>query len=394
MFWNKKKKSKNQLKIYTMYTLGFILAVSVALPAYIQSSFLEAKIKIELVSLFFVAANVVTALAISFFPHLIRRIGSYLTARGLVIAYALALIALAISKSPLAAILSLLLFIVFSNLLWISIDIILESASLDHSTGQTRTIYLSLANLGWILAPVVSARLVDVSGYFLPFLISALLAIPILIIIIVKKKSLKDNTKNYCKENLTKSWKKLWRNKNLRGVFIAAIALNIFFSGAVLYIPLYLHQNIGLEWSQLGWIFSFMLIPFVLIQVPSGWLADKYLGEKEMLISGLLILIISLLVFSYLTSTNPWAWALILFTSRIGAALVEAMRDTYFFKKVSDRDLGFINIFRMTGPLGYILGAAMASLALLFMPLGYIFITFAILLTPSLYFVLQIKDTK
>lgn len=394
MFWSIKKKSKNQLKIYTVYTLGFILAISVALPAYIQSSFLEKQINIELVSLFFMAANALTALAIGFFPHLIRKIGSYITARSLIIAYGLALIALAVSNSPLTAVISLLLFILFSNLLWISIDIILESASLDYNTGQTRTIYLSLTNLGWILAPIISARLVDISGYFLPFLVSALLALPILIIIIIKKKSLKDNTKNYYKEDMAKSWKKLWHNKNLRGVFVAAIALNIFFSGAVLYIPLYLHQIVGLEWSQLGWIFSFMLIPFVLIQVPSGWLADKYLGEKEMLISGLIVLIISLLTFSYLRSTDPWAWALILFFSRIGAALVEAMRDTYFFKKVNDRDLGFINVFRMTGPLGYILGAAMASLALFFLPINYLFITFAILLTPSLYFVLQIQDTK
>ncbi len=394
MFWRKKDKKRNQLKIYILYTLGFILAISVALPAYVQSSFLEEKIRVEFISVFFVIANIITAIAIAFFSNLIRKIGSYLAARNLILAYGLSLVSLVFAQSAIASTISLVLFILFSNLLWISIDIIIESASLNKNTGQTRTIYLTLTNLGWILAPIASARLIDIGGYSLPFLISALLAIPVLIIIIAKRKSLKDNTRKYGRESITKSWKKLWKNKNLRGIFIAAIALNIFFSGAVLYIPLYLNQNLGFEWSQLGWMFSFMLLPFVLAQIPAGWIADKYVGEKEMLIAGLIILIVSLLTFSYLQVANPWAWALILFFSRIGAAILEAMRDTYFFKKVSDRDIGFINIFRMTGPFGYILGATITSISLLFLPLNYVFIAFAIILTPCIYFVAQIKDTK
>lgn len=394
MFFNKKRGKKNKLKIFIIYSLGLILAVSVALPAYLQSSFLESKIDLNKISLFFVIANLVTVVVIALFPQIIKRLGNYITTRFLILLYSISLLLLAFIGSTSLSIFALLLFIITSNLIWIALDIILESASLNNQTGIIRTLYLTSINFGWILAPMLSAKLLTVGGYALPFFISALLAIPIFIIITTKKKTLRDDSRRYNKEALLKSFRRLWKSKDLRGSFVASIALNIFFSGAVLYIPIYLNQNLGIAWSQLGWIFSIMLIPFILIEIPAGWLADKKFGEKEMMIIGLIILITALVAFSYTKSSNPWVWAFLLFFSRVGAALVEAMRDTYFFKKVSYRDVGFINIFRMTGPLGYIMGAGMASLALLFVPINQIFITFALLLLPSLFFIFDIKDTK
>jgi MFS family permease len=180
----------------------------------------------------------------------------------------------------------------------------------------------------------------------------------------------------------------------LRGVFIAAVALNIFFSAAVLYIPLYLHQSLGMTWTQLGWVFSFMLLPFILFEIPVGLTADKYLGEKEMMFIGLLILFSSLLLFFYIKIPSPLLWAIALFFSRIGAAMVEATRDTYFFKHVSSKDTGFINIFRMTIPIGYLIGATIGSLTLFFLPINAIFLILAITLVPAFYSIALINDTK
>jgi len=393
MSWLKQRKKDNRKQRLIMYVVGFILAISVALPAYIQSNFLRQFINLEMVSLFFVLANSITAIMIAFFPRLIHRLGNYFSGKILIILYATALLGMAGANGPLSAVITLLLFIVSSNLLWINIDILLEEASSDHETGRIRTFYLTFMNLGWIIAPTISAYLVTLGEYPLAFLASAFLAIPLFIIIVKNHKRLKDKSK-YHKESILKSWKKLWRNKNLRGVFMAAIALNLFFSGAVIYIPIYLHQNLGMEWTQLGWIFSVMLIPFVLFEIPAGYLADKYLGEKEMLILGLFILILSLVLFASINVATPVVWAAALFFSRIGAALVEAMRDTYFFKKVSAKDIGFINVFRITGPLGYILGTASGALFLLFLPINQLFFVFAALIVPVFYFVYFIKDTK
>ncbi len=376
-----------------MHTLSFILAISCALPAYIQSSFLQQFISLETLSLFFVIANITTAILIGFFPKAIKSLGNYFTAKIVMIMYGASLLGLVASSNPVTAIIFLLLFGITSNLLWINIDILLEEASSNIKTGRIRTLHLTFTNLGWIISPALSAYLVKVGGYSWPFLASAMLVIPLFIILISQRKNLK-TTKKYPKEILLKSFKKLWANKNLKGIFIAAIILNVFFSCAVIYIPLYLNTNLGMGWKELGWIFSFMLLPFLLFEIPAGFLADKYFGEKEILLIGLFILFLSLLIFFYINTTVAWVWAIALFFSRIGAALVESMRDTYFFKNVSAKEIGYINIFRMTGPLGYIIGTATASCFLLFLPLNYLFLIFAIMIMPGFYYISLIKDTK
>jgi MFS family permease len=387
------KKTSSSLRRQTMYLVGFILAVSVALISYIQSNFLEDYININLVSLFFVISNALTIVSIAVFPNIIHKLGNYFTGKSIIILFAASLLTLAAASGPISATVGLLFFIITSNLIWINLDIFLEEVSTDKETGRIRTTYLTFYNLGWIIGPIISANLIEMGGYSLSFIASALLVVPIFLIITHQRHNLKDKVKK-TKEKLITSLNKIWRNKNLRGVFIAAIALNIFFSGAVLYIPLYLHQTLGMSWAQLGWIFSFMLLPFVIFEIPIGFLADKYLGEKEMMFLGLFIIFAALLLFFYIKTPSMILWAITLFFSRIGAAMVEATRDTYFFKNISAKDLGLINIFRITGPLGYLLGAGFGSIALIFLPINLVFLVLAIIIIPAFYSISLIEDTK
>ncbi|HZJ41489.1 MAG TPA: MFS transporter [Patescibacteria group bacterium] len=387
------RKNPNKLRRHILYLIGFIMATSVAILSYVQSNFLQDYIGIEFVSLFFVIGNLFTILTISIFPKIIYKLGNYFTSKTVIILYAASLIGLAAANGPISAVFALLLFIITSNLVWINIDIFLEEVTSDKDTGKIRTTFLTCANLGWIIGPAISAYLIEMGGYSLSFLSSALLIVPLFLIIVIKKNNLKDRVKK-TKQGARKSFEKLWKNKNLRGVFIAAVALNIFFSAAVLYIPLYLHQSLGMTWTQLGWVFSFMLLPFILFEIPVGLTADKYLGEKEMMLIGLLILFSSLLLFYYIKTPLPIIWATALFFSRIGAAMVEATRDTYFFKNVSSKDMGLINVFRMTTPIGYLIGALLGSLTLFFLPINSVFLVLAITLIPAFYSIALINDTK
>lgn len=393
MFLLNLKNKSNLARQQITYTMGFILAVSTALPAYIQSSFLAQYINLELISLFFVINNVITAIAIIFFPRFIKKLSNYCSTKLTIGIHGLALLGLATITNPVLVVILFLLFTVTANLLWINMDILLEAASANNKTGQIRTMYLTLTNIGWILVPIFSAYLVKTGNYTLPFLISAALIIPVFFILLIKKGNLKIS-KKYKQEKIGKSVKKLWANSDLRGIFIVATLLQLFYSGAVLYMPLYLNQNLGIPWSDLGWMFAVMLLPFAIFEIPAGYLADKYFGEKEIMSIGLFIILVSLILFFFIETSTLWIWAAALFMSRIGAALVESMRDTYFFKKVDASDIGYINLFRITGPLGYILGSATALLFLLFLPLNYIFLIFAAIMVPGFYYIGSIKDTK
>lgn len=389
----KKIPKNNQKRLRTLYFLGLLLAVSTALPAYIQSNFLKQFVSLSAISLYFMIANLATVAAILVFPKLIRELTNYLLAKIVLVVYIISLLGLALASNASLALISLILFAVASNLIWINMDVLVESFSSDTSTGRTRTMYFTFINAGWILSPLLTMYLIGKGEYTLSFLIAGFLLIPFFLIFLNQAKNLKDKIK-YRQDGIAASLKKIWAKKNTRGIFFIAFLLQLFYSTAVIYIPLYLFQNLGMGWELLGPIFSVMLIPFILFELPAGIIADKYLGEKEIMSLGFIILIISLFLFYYISVPSFWIWMAVLFFSRIGASLVEAMRETYFFKTVDAKDISYINIFRVTAPLAYIIGPGISLLVLMFWPLNYLFLVMAIIMLSGLIFSLSLKDTK
>jgi len=387
-----KKLRKMRWSLPLLYFLALILAVSSALPAYIQSNFLGQLVNLQMVSLFFIIANFFTIIAIVFFPDLIKKFSNYFLTKVVLVLYGLSLLCLTLTNSPLAGLLSIILYTVTANLIFINFDILIESFSKNATMGRTRTIYYTFINLGWIGAPLIAASLVESGNYSIAFLTAAFLVIPIFLIVLSQKKKLNDHV-IYTREKISVAIKKTWRNKNLRGIFFVALLLSLFFSCVVIYIPIYLHETLGMDWNLIGPIFSFMLIPFLLVEIPAGIMADKYWGEKKMLFGGFIIIILSLLLFFFIDQPTVWLWAMVLFLSRFGAALIEAMRETYFFKIVDPGAIGYINIFRVTIPLGYVLGSGLALLVLAFFDLPYLFLFLAIIMLSSFYFIASLKDT-
>ena len=213
-------------------------------------------------------------------------------------------------------------------------------------------------------------------------------------IILLQQKARFSSAVQYKGGSIKAAIKDMWYNLNLRNIFFVSLLLRIFYTFAVIYIPVYLNQNLGFSWSVIGLIFSFMLLPFIFLELPAGIIADKYLGEKEILIVGFSILIISLLLMFFIQSVNPIIWGLMLFLSRCGAALVEAMQETYFFKNVDVPQINYINIYRTAHPLSYFIGSTLAVVLLTFFSLSYLFLFFALVLLFGIYFAWQIKDTK
>jgi len=389
----KKNNATSNVSLIILYFSGLILAISSALPAYIQSNFLNQFVSLRTLSLFFISANILTVFFIILFPNLIKKLKNFFLTKTILVIYAASLFGLSMADNPVSALISTIFFTVSNNLIWINMDILVENFSQNSSTGKTRTIYFTFINLGWIFAPALSSYLIGLGGYQLPFLVAAFLTVPVFLIFFYQSSRLKDSV-TYSQEKITTIIKKTWKNKNLRGIFFVALLLQLFYSTAVVYLPIYLHQNMGIGWESLGLMFSIMLVPFIIFEIPAGIIADKYLGEKEILFLGFTILAISLLCFFLIKTDAFIIWASILFLSRVGASLVEAMRETYFFKIVDAKDIGYINIFRTAAPLGYIIGPSLAILILAFLPLNYLFLVMAIIMLSGFGFVISLKDTK
>lgn len=104
-----------------------------------------------------------------------------------------------------------------------------------------------------------------------------------------------------------------------------------------------------------------MLVPFVLFQYPAGYMADKKYEERDMMAVALLVMGFSTLALYFIGSKSAIVWAAMLFCTRIGASVIEILRDSYFYKRIDQRDVDITDFFRTVRPMAYIIGALIAA---------------------------------
>jgi MFS family permease len=374
--------------------MGFLTAFHTALPTYINSSFLNVYISESLVGSIYVIASIFSILCFLWLPFVLRRFGNYRIAFFLVVLELLTLLGLATLASPVFLVLLFVIKLVTIPLIYFSTDIFIEGFSSNRQTGLVRGIYLTAVNLAWALSPLISGLILTNSDYWKVYLASFFFMIPVLLILVINFRKFKDSS--YQATHVWKTAVIVWNNKSLFGIFMANFLLFFFYSWMTIYTPLYLHKNIGFSWPQIGIIFAIMLLPFVLVQLPLGRLADKKWGEKEMLSLGFIIVAISTGIISFISGSSMILWAVILFITRIGASTIEIMCDTYFFKKVDGLNANAISFYRMSGPLAYILGPLLATVMFSFFnfEIQYLFLVLGLIMIFGLGFSLALKDTK
>ena len=150
----------------------------------------------------------------------------------------------------------------------------------------------------------------------------------------------------------------------------------------------------GLGWDKIGIIFSVMLVPFVILDFPLGKLSDK-IGEKKMLIMGFSVVVLSVLAIPFVKESVIWIWALMLFLTRVGAATIEIMNESYFFKEINEENADEISFFRNAPSISYIIAPLIAFPILFLIPsFEYLFFILAMILLIGLLISLRLKDVK
>jgi MFS family permease len=136
------------------------------------------------------------------------------------------------------------------------------------------------------------------------------------------------------------------------------------------------------------------LLPFIFIELPLGELADKRYGEKEIMSIGLIIIALSSALMSFVTDANFILWTAILLTTRIGAAMIEIMTETYFFKKVAITRANITSAFRTVRPLANVVSPIVAIILLPIVSFKFIFTVLGLIMFVGLRYSLALEDTK
>lgn len=386
---------KTKLKIFKLvYGLAFLLAITDALVSYVQSSYLNQYISLGQIGLLISGASVAVLLISTFYHQLIIKLSNYQLTVFLFLISLVASYLLYASQTTAIIVTAFAARYVCFMFLATSLDVFLENISDNAHTGAIRTKFLTFINLAWLASPLIMGFIVGGNNnYQAIYLISTIVLLVAFLLLIINQRHLA-SVITYKRHDFKKALSLMIKQKKILSVWLANIVLNAFYLIASLYIPLYLHNDLGISWPVLSIVFTIMLLPFVMLQIPAGWLADRYWGEKELMISGNLIMAVSLIILFFTTTTNPVVWAVLLFLSRVGAALAEAMQETYFYKQVDVQDVGLINLFRRSRSLGWLLAALSAFLLLFFLSLSYLFMFMALVLLGNAWYLRTLPDTK
>ena len=375
-----------------IYIATFLFTLENALLLYVNSSFLAQHLQLGGVNLVYIIANALNIIILMALPSLLRRFGHRRVLTPFLVITILSLFGLTLDN---ALMLTLSLFVIQESIFIVVrtiFDLYVEEYSSNATTGKTRGLFLTIINAAVLFAPLIVGTLVTDGNYESVYLAAGGITLLVLIFSLIFLQRIPDIS--YQRMPLFSSIKLLINNPDMRNVYMTNLLLQFYFAWMTIYVPIYLHLSIGFAWKEIGVIFFVMLLPYILLQIPLGYLADKRTGEKEFLVLGFVIMIISTAVLSFIHTQNMLLWATILFITRLGTATVEVMSETYFFKKIVATDTGELSLFRDTKPLAYIIAPLLGVIILPLISSSYLFLTLSILILPGLYFSSRLRDTR
>ncbi|MBU3668615.1 MAG: MFS transporter [Candidatus Taylorbacteria bacterium] len=382
---------KNMREILLIFVSVLIVSFHFSSVYFINSSYLTGILNEKFVGYLYTAGAFINILLYLGLPYFLRKQGNFRLSMLLLILEAIALLGIAFATSPTLIVLLFILHSAVGPLLFYTLDIFLERFARPEDMGSMRGIYLTMQNIPPIITPFIAGLILTrPSNYWIIYLIAAAFLVPLAIILFSYFRSFRDQA--YYILDLKEAAARFYNKKNVFDVFIDHCLLHLFYGVTVIYLPIYLADHIGFSWSSIGIIFSVMLLPFVLFQIPIGNLEDKYHDEKHVLVIGFYIMAATFMVIPFVKEASIVVWATLLFTSRIGASLVEVSSESYFFKHIHSDNAGFIGFFRMTRSLPFFISPILMTIAVTFFEFKYIFLITGLLMLLGVRYTLMITD--
>lgn len=386
--------------LFSIFLANLLVSFHLYIILYVNSSFLEEYFSPTFLSFLFILGALINLALLLSGSALIKRFSNYKLTLFLIFLEFIAVFGLAFAQIPFLVALFFVIHQATIMMILFNMDIFLEdySPSDESQTGGIRGAFLTVSNLTLVISPSLAGFILTNGGYWKVYLFSALFLIP-MFFVVRKGLKFKISNMNVVSSDIKQAIASLRKNKDIYNALMTQFILQFFYAWMVIYMPIHLHQNLGFPWSKIGIIFTIMLLPFVLFEIPLGRLADKKTGEKEILIIGFTIIALATAFIPFVNNVSLIFWAGILFATRVGASFVEIGSESYFFKHVNAGNTDIISLFRITRPLALIAAPAIAVASLYFVnavggAYQFIFAVLAAITLLGIKYSLAVTDTR
>jgi MFS family permease len=379
--------------VATTYTANLLVSFHFFFVVYINSSFMSQYVSERSVGVLYVTGSLISVLLFTQFIRILRRTGNVRLTALFIAVEALSLGALAFVRQTELLLFFFTLHLVISPIIYLNLDLFLEKTiKQENITGSARGLFLTMINIAQVLSPILMGILLIHGEYWKVYSASVGFLLLAFALVVTRLRTFTDPQYDYYSFRQVKQ--RLVSNPAFYNAFVAQFLLRFFYAWMVIYTPLYLFKYVGFPWTDIGAIFTIMLIPFLILEFPLGRAADLFFSEKRMLIIGFIILGGTVGFMPFITEPSFILWAALLFCTRIGASFVEVGSESFFFKHVDSKHATSISIFRVARPAAYVLAATVASVVLIVVPLQWSFLVLSLVMFGGLRYAVALTDTK
>lgn len=253
----------------------------------------------------------------------------------------------------------------------ISISLLVRDFSKKTELSMVEGRFYAFANIGWLAGPliagIVATKLNNESVFFaagLSFLVALILFLREHLII--KNPHLHHRKHEESRREFLKNLYEYFKNPELRKVALTVTGLNLWWVIFGIYAPLQL-DDLGKSEFVISLVMTLSALPYLIFDPWAGKWAKKN-GVKKYIILGYLIMALGTL--SFVPTSLKVLTLMILFGAvHIGGALVEPLKDVYFFEVVPKKDdERFFGIYNSGEWAAQIIGPFLSSVVLIFSP--------------------------
>jgi len=366
-----------------IYVAGFLYTLAIALTLYINSSFLASFVGEEKVGIVYGFGSIFSLVALLSAPGVFRIIKGRRFVAGVSFLISIVFLLLAHVSHAFSAVIFLVLLLALVELVVFALDEFLKIFSQNEKLGRIRGIYVSVCHIAVISVQLLFFLFLGTFTFKKIYSLAAIVAFCFSCLMLYWLKKVPEP--EYNQVNRLRFVGKFFKQKNLARAYVLNWLLQFFYVWMIIYTPLYLYTHLGFNLHQIGIILGFMLLPFLILPYALGKHGDKF-GERKTLMFGFLVAALCTILLFFLHSHSVVFWALALFGTRVGAATIEVMNDTYFFKHILPENEEYVSVYRTATPAAYIIAPLLASLILSTVPtFNYIFAILGSLMLCGVY---------
>ncbi|MFA5030146.1 MAG: MFS transporter [Patescibacteria group bacterium] len=380
------------IRVRGILSITLLRALSGALLSPIISLYIKQFVDSDvLVSVILTCSYLFGVISLIYGSYIIEKLQKRKTMILSLIAYCVVLLLFASNNSSSGMILFFVIYTFLFTLLQLNISLYIDHFSNKKNIATNFGKNGVLGNIGWIIGPILGGLLAAQFSFIEVFLLSSLFAFLALIIFVFSEPPEHLRHKNlhhhvHIRQNIVGFFK----NSFLRRMYINSLGFNIMY-GSMFLAPLFF-KELGADITLIGFFMGLMAIPWIILELPIGKIADKKHNEKRMFTWGYILLFITLIGFG-ISKNYYMAFAFLFFTS-VATSFIEQTIFPLFYRYVPESAIPISSVFLTHNGFGLFLGVLLPTLALTIMGLGTYYALLGVLMLVFIINSLRLKPQK